>query len=66
MPATYSLAISVLVFHYIELNESQISNAGEMEDKARLLKNINSVATAVRLHGEELAWGQISGFPMNG
>ena len=35
-----------------------------MEDKARLLKNINSVATVVRLHGEESVRGQIS--PMNG
>ena len=30
-----------------------------MEDKARLLKNINRVATVVRLHGEESARGQI-------
>ena len=37
-----------------------------MEDKARLLKNINRLATVVRLHGEEWARWQISSFPMNG
>ena len=37
-----------------------------MEDKARLLKNMNCVVTVVRLHGEQSARGQISGFPMNG
>ena len=67
MYAIHSLAIRVLYISLFctELN-SQISNAGDMEDKAMLSKNINSVATVVRLHGEELAWGQIIGFPTNG
>ena len=66
MPATHNLAISVLVaiFCHIELNETvKYQMLGKWKIK---LKNINSVATVVRLHGEESAWGQISGFPMNG
>ena len=72
VPATHSLAISVLVyfsciFCYIKLNETvKYQMLGKMEDKAKLLKNINRIATMLRLHGEESAWGQISGFPMNG
>ena len=37
-----------------------------MKDKARLLKNINRVATVVMVQGEESPLGWISGFSMNG